>query len=300
MAYIIVFPDHDSFERGTEVLAAVQTPFAPIDIPGFCEGMVAPAVRVSGAVHEIAQELLSQGVTISGVLPYRPFLRDLPVGGPPDPMWRTVLGSLNLVSVRPSITDPLKLRLEVIPEKSLTSLIPFMARLIRGGAYRYEVPVLVFEEEHRLLAVSATGIVICRADDLLDGWIMLRCMVELILSAWDHRHRLHPETEPRNGIGAIEMFKRLPGTNCGKCPYGNCMEFAMMLFRGKCRMEQCARLLEEDGATRRESLHWLLRAIGLAPQERPVPLTRSQEPEHGMQPCAPAEPPEAPGPALRK
>lgn len=300
MAHIIVFPDHKSFDRATEVLAAVKTPFDQIDTPAFCADIVAPGVRVTGPVQEISRELRSQGITICGVLPYRPFLRDIPAGGPADPQWKTICGELYLSAVKPSLTDPLKLRLEVTTEKSLTSIIPIMARLIRGGAYRYEVPILVFEEEHRLLAVSSNEIVISRADDLLDGWIMLRCMIQLLLSAWDHRQRLHPETEPRNGIGAIEMFKRLPGTNCGKCPYGNCMEFAMMLFRGKCRMEQCSRLLQDEGKARLESLRWLLRAVGLAPAERNAGFNAARAPEHDRQPCAPGEPPEAPGPSPRK
>jgi ArsR family metal-binding transcriptional regulator len=296
MAHILTFPDRLSYDRATEVLAAVQTPFDAIATPGFCAEMVAPALRVTGPVREISHELRSQGIAISGVLPYRPFLRDIPEGGPPASRWKDVVGGLYLATVRTSQTDPLKLRLELVPESNLTPLIPIMARLIRGGAYRYEVPTLVFEEEHRLLAVSGREIVISRADDLLDGWIMVRCMIELIVSAWDHRLKLQPETDPRNGIGSIEMFKRLPGNNCGKCTYGNCMEFAMMLFRGKCRMEHCAWLIQEEGAAYRESMRWLLGAIGLAPAEKPAYVTLTQEREHDRQPSGLPEPPEAQGP----
>jgi ArsR family metal-binding transcriptional regulator len=293
MAYILVFPDQHSYDRASEALAQVQTPFEVVPVPRFCTGIAAPALRVTGAIHELSHNLRSQGIALSGVLPYRPFLRDIPEADPPDARWNHILGRLHLASIRPSQTDPLKLRIEVVPENSLKPLIPMMARLIRGGAYRYEVPLLVFEEEHRLLAVSGDEIVICRADDLLDAWIMLRCMIELILSAWDHRLTLQPETDPRNGIGAIEMFKRLPGTNCGKCAYGNCMEFAMMLFRGKCGMEHCAWLAQDEGKEHRESLRWLLRAIGLAPEENESRLTASPEPGHGTQRGVPESPPEA-------
>ncbi len=288
MAYILAFPDQQSYDRATDALAADQVPFEPLATPRFCAEMVAPALRVTGAIHELSHELRSRGIALSGVLRYRPFGRDIPDGGPPDPRWKHILGSLHLSSVRPSLTDPLKLRIEVVPEKSLKPLIPMMARLIRGGAYRYEVPLLVFEEEHRLLAVSGTEIVICRADDLLDAWIMLRCLIELVLSAWDHRLQLQPETDPRNGIGAIEMFKRLPGNNCGKCACGNCMEFAMMLFTGKSRMDQCPWLFQDEGAARRESLQWLLQAIGLAPAANAALLTVSPERGHDMQPGGPA------------
>ncbi len=297
MAYILVFPDQQSYDLATEAFAVHEVPFEPVEVPRFCSEIVAPALRVTGAIQELSLELRRRGIALSGVLPYRPFLRDIPDAGPPDPRWKHVLGRVQVSSVRPSLTDPLKLRVEVKPEKSLKPLIPMMARLIRGGAYRYEVPLLVFEEEHRLLAVSGTEMVICRADDLLDAWIMLRCMTELILSAWDHRLNLQPETDPRNGIGAIEMFKRLPGNNCGKCAYGNCMEFAMLLFRGKSRMDQCPWLLQDEGTAHRESLRWLLQAIGLIPAKDATPVTVSPARGHDMQPGGPGVLPQAGDPS---
>jgi len=138
-----------------------------------------------------------------------------------------------------------------------------MARLIRGGAYRFDVPVFAFEEDHRLLAVSSERMVICRADDLLDAWIMLRSLVDLVISAWDLRSRIEPEKQRRQGIGAMEIFKRLPSTDCGRCGKQNCMEFATGLFTGKFRIDQCPSLMEEAWRERLESVQWLMRAIGL-------------------------------------
>jgi ArsR family metal-binding transcriptional regulator len=140
-----------------------------------------------------------------------------------------------------------------------------MARLIRGGAYRPDPPVLAIEEEHRLVAISPKEIVISRAKDLMDMWIILRTTVELFITAWEHRSSLEPEREPRIGIGAIEVFKRLPATNCGMCNNYSCMEFAAGLIAGRCRIEQCTPLYNGGDSRYLESLNWLMRAIGLAP-----------------------------------
>jgi ArsR family metal-binding transcriptional regulator len=263
MADVIIFPDQASFENSLTFIESMGTTETVVQPPEFCLGLVAPTIVVTGGSKALARELELAGVTITGVIPYHPFSREIPKASRPDEKWTQVLGSLTVSIVRPSLTDPLKLRVEVIPERNLATAIPLMARLIRGGSYRFEIPVLAFEEEHRLLAISSDRIVICRADDLLDAWTMLRSFVDLASSAWDMRSKIKPEKERRQGIGPIEIFKRLPSTDCGRCGKSNCMEFAMGLFIGKFKIDQCPPLMEERWRARLESVRWLMQAIGL-------------------------------------
>jgi ArsR family metal-binding transcriptional regulator len=264
MAQVFIFPDQSSFENGLKFIRSVGTNASVVQAPEFCLGLVAPTIVVTGGPKSLAEELGQRGIKISGVIPYIPLNREIPKASRPAEKWKQILGSLTLQTVRPSLTDPTRLRVEVTSEKSLSSLIPFMARLIRGGSYRFEIPVLAFEEEHRLLAISADRLVICRADDLLDAWIMLRSFVDLVISGWDVRTKIEPEKERRQGIGAIEIFKRLPSTDCGRCGKQNCMEFATGLFTGKFSIEQCAPVREERWRERLESLRWLMHVIGLS------------------------------------
>jgi ArsR family metal-binding transcriptional regulator len=263
MAYVIIFPDQAAFENSLKFIELPGTTAAVVQPPEFCLGLVAPTIVVTGGPKSLVEELELSGVTISGVIPYHPFSREIPKASRPAKKWTQVLGNLTVSIVRPSLTDPIRLRVEVIPEKSLAAMIPLMARLIRGGSYRFEIPVLAFEEEHRLLAISSDRVVICRADDLLDAWTMLRSFVDLAISAWDLRSKIEPERERRQGIGAIEIFKRLPSTDCGLCGQLNCMEFSMGLFIGKFRIDQCPPLMEERWRARQESVRWLMQVIGL-------------------------------------
>ena len=263
MAHVIIFPDQASFENSLKTIESVGTTADVVQPPEFCLGLVAPTIVVTGRPNSLADELELAGVTISGVIPYQPFSGEILKASRPAEKWTQVLGSITVSTVRPSLTDPIRLRVEVIPERDLAPMIPLMARLIRGGSYRFEIPVLAFEEDHRFLAISSNRIVICRADDLLDAWTMLRSFVDLAISAWDLRSKIEPEKERRQGIGAIEIFKRLPSTDCGRCGRLNCMEFASGLFIGKFRIDQCAPLMEERWRARRESVLWVMEAIGL-------------------------------------
>lgn len=267
MAQIVIFQDQEAFEAGFEALRTAQVSAEAVEPPEFCLGLAATSVLVTGISTDVALTLKKSGVKPSGIVPHVVFRREVPDAGPPDPKWREIMGEFRIISIKPSFTDPSRLVVECVSQKSLDPLIPIMARLIRGGAFDPEGPVLAFEEEHRLLSFLDNKIVICRADDLLDAWILIRTAVELVVQAWGLKDSLLPERKARLGVGAIEIFKRLPATDCRLCGRQGCMEFSLALLTGRSSMEQCLPLNEKSD--HRDSVEWLMRAIGLLPRDTP-------------------------------
>lgn len=262
MANLVIFPNQSAFELGFQSVGIESCGIAVFEPPTFCKGIVPPCIAISGGANAFLEVLREKRIPFSGMLEYHGFSKEVPEAAPPDARWKEIVGDLAVSRLGPSLTDSIRLRAEISPSKDLGALIPTMARLIRGGAYRPEVPVLAFEEEHRLISVARGRIVFSRVDDILDTWIMLRCMIDLLIAAWDRRFSLRPETSPRQGIGAIEIYKRLPATNCGRCNNPNCMEFATGLLTGRCRVEHCLPLGEGEPQYL-NSLLWLMEAIGL-------------------------------------
>jgi len=207
-------------------------------------------------------------VPLSGIVPYAPFKRMVPDAAPPDERWRRITGALRLAFVRPSLSDQLRLRAEAVWENDLSDCTRRMSRLIRGGSYRPDVPTLAFEEEHRLVAISPYRLVISRADDMLDVWILLRSFIDLLCATAEREKAIKPELKPRRGIGAVEIFKRLPGTNCGKCGCPNCMELARRLFMGQSAIEACAPLSDPVWIAHRDAVVWIMDLIGPAVSEK--------------------------------
>jgi ArsR family metal-binding transcriptional regulator len=197
------------------------------------------------------------------VIPYFAKTPDFPDEGPPDPAWLEIMGGVTIEKVEQSLSDPRRIRAEARVEKDCKDLIPIMARIIRGGAYDPRSPSLTFEEEHRLITIFPESFGFCRIDDIYDLWIMMRTTVELYCEAWERRTGLEPESSPRQGIGAVEIFKRLPGTNCGECGDPGCMEFASGLLMSRCRLQQCKPLFEPEFSRHLSSLTWLLKGIGV-------------------------------------
>lgn len=248
--------------RALRVLPASDVAWELLEVPSFCQGLLVPVIVTTSSIGETMEALKRNEVQVSGILPLLPFKKAVPQASPPDPRWPDILGCLRLTSVRPSVSDSMRLRVEIAPAQDLSSLIPILARLIRGGAYRPDRPCLAFEEDHRLIAYEPDRMVFSRVDDLLEVWIILRTAVDLICLAWERRNSVAPDRESRQGIGPVEIFKRLPGTNCGMCLKRGCMEFATDLFTGRCGPDECPPLSQEAEYPRRESLLWLMEIIG--------------------------------------
>jgi ArsR family metal-binding transcriptional regulator len=263
MAQIVIFPHQSAFQTGMEAIQSAGISAEALEPPDFCLGLAANSILVAGMSRDILSIFENKGISVSGIVPHGAFKRDVPESGAPDPEWRNIVGEFRITSIRKSSTDPTKLDAECVCEKCLDYLIPFMARFIRGGAFNSAGPVLAFEEEQKLVSFWGHRIVICRAEDLLDAWILIRTAIELIIQAWRRKDTISPEEKGRLGIGAIEIFRRLPATNCGLCGHTTCMEFSMALLTGRTRIEKCKPAHEKP--EHRKSLEWLLQAIGLAP-----------------------------------
>ncbi len=264
MANVIIFADRDSFQSALKMAESMGIHVDPLEIPTFCRDIASPCLVTTAGLKRVVNDFESRGIRLTGAIPYRPFRRDVPQAPPPDPQWLQIVGGIRIDRIQPSFSDPQRLRIEATPGKDLGDLIPFMARLIRGGAYRPQARILALEEEHRLIVFSSNSLIISRADDLLDVWIMLRCSVDLICSAWTLRNTLEPERDDRHGIGAIEIFRRLPGDNCGQCRCANCMEFAQEVFTGRRRVVECGPLLEQRNSPHLQSMQWLGTVIGIS------------------------------------
>ncbi len=269
MAYVIVFPDQESFGRGLALRRRTEPSVVVLHPPGFCQELLPPSLLVTGGLGNLLAEMETQGIQSSGTFPYEYLNREIPEAPPPDPVWKEILRGFGVNRVRLSVTDPRRLRVEATSERWPATLIPIMARLIRGGTFLPDGPILAFEEEHRLIAFSPEGMVISRADHLLDLWIMVRTAVDLVCLAYQKRLSLEPETESRHGISAIEIFKRLPGTDCGMCEHYSCMEFATSLLLGRCRLDQCSPLQNRGDRRSLESLDWLASIMGIMPWQGP-------------------------------
>jgi len=98
-----------------------------------------------------------------------------------------------------------------------------------------------------MIALYPRRITIAKADEIVDAWLTLERIRFLAEQTWNDRDRIAPCFETRKKPPALEIFKRLPGTNCGRCGMPTCLALAMHVWTGEASARLCLPVFEEGG-----------------------------------------------------
>lgn len=144
-------------------------------------------------------------------------------------------------------------------EADIGEALPYVNATVEKGEFLPGLPVLVWREGGRKYALRPREISISSLADRGEAEAAAREIVDRINRIWEGRADLEPSYATWERPKVLEVFKLLPGTNCGECGVPACMAFASDLSKGKKAPEDCPRLREEGCA---EALA-ALRAMGL-------------------------------------
>ena len=98
-----------------------------------------------------------------------------------------------------------------------------------------------------MVAIYARRITIAKADEIVDAWLTLERIRRLVERTWTDRERVVPCFETRKRPPALEIYKRLPGTNCGQCGMPTCLAMATQVWMGTMSPKLCLPLFGEAG-----------------------------------------------------
>ncbi len=263
MSDYIIFPNSRAFELAQNVLSVAGIKPVVVEAPEFCDGLIAPRIEIAGGVETILNLLSDNAVPVAGTIPLQRINKEVPTAPPPEECYKEILGDISIDKVSFSLTNPVRFDLEIGFFKNIGDLIPLLPNFIKSGSHVIGSRVFCFNEGDRLICISEDKFILSRIEDLLDIWIILRSCVDLLISAWKRKETLQPVTESNYGVGAIEIYRRLPGTDCGICGCPNCMEFAIKLFMKKTEIFYCTPLAKPEQMEYLKSLCWLLDVMGI-------------------------------------
>ena len=132
----------------------------------------------------------------------------------------------------PCMADESRIRLIAFLAGDLTAVLPYVnctmpqACFQRGSQHAY----VHGRPAHDYLVPRR--IAIGKADDLVDGWRTLERIRVLVNRTWAQRGTIVPSYVLRSKPPALEIYKRLPRTNCRACGEQTCMAFAASLWQG--------------------------------------------------------------------
>ena len=128
-----------------------------------------------------------------------------------------LLPRIAIVVLAPCVADPEKLRLIAHLEGDAGEALPFLNAELQKASYTAKLPVLTYMDGHRMVSLFRDRVAIAKADDIVDAWASLERLRCTVNDVWSRRDEIEPSFELRQRPPALEIYKRLPGTNCREC-----------------------------------------------------------------------------------
>ena len=234
MDLIVVFPGAGELEKARALLTASR----------MCAKQVEPApalVTDSTGLSTIQQA--APRITIAGWTEYRPGACPLPVRRTFD---EDLFGDASIMFFGPCVADETKVRLVAHLSGDVGSALPLMNAEMRQACYNQAGPSLTFMEGYRLVTLYARRVALGKADDIVDACRVLEDLRVRVNLSWARRASIVPSFEMRMKPPMLEVYKRLPRTNCAACGESTCMAFAAKLWMGEGKLARCTPVFQGD------------------------------------------------------
>ena len=143
------------------------------------------------------------------------------------------------MALQPCLADPDKLRAIAHISGDLAEVFPYMNAVRKDAYYNVEGPTFTFMDQYRMISLYPRRIAMAKVDDIVDIWRTLESLRRFSNECWQNRQSIEPSFELRKKPAALEIFIRLPRTDCGLCGEKTCIAFALRLWSGQISLFQC-------------------------------------------------------------
>jgi ArsR family metal-binding transcriptional regulator len=245
---VTTFPSRNEFNRAVAVLETMGATCELIE-PGSELSLVAlPALIMSREVRG-SLEAAAPTIIFSGWVDYRAPRLEIPTGpAPQEPKPEDCFRHSSIMFLGPCVADETKIRLIAHLEGDLGPVLPYLNAVLPQASYTPTAETLTYMEGYRMIALYRQRITIAKADEIVDAWRTLEDIRQLAEQTWRNRNTIEPSFEIRKKPPAIEIFKRLPRTNCGRCGELTCLAFALKVWAGAVSAWLCLPVFEENGS----------------------------------------------------
>jgi ArsR family metal-binding transcriptional regulator len=264
--FVTTFPDPRELTKAREALAALGLHYDVISPdPGYaCVG--SPCLVVDDAARMKLAEHRMDGFLCSGWVEDREPGRVVPAQAPPV-FSEDVFGTAAVMVLVPCVADLERIRFTAHLSGDLHEAFPYLNVEMIEGCYTPRGPTFTFMDQHRMVCLHSRRIVVAKADGIVDAWRVLesiRCRVNRV---WARRNTIKPSYEQRERPPALEIFKRLPRTNCKECGEPTCLAFAAKLWRSQTAAARCRPVFGGSHGHLKEALLEICRGVGVASED---------------------------------
>jgi ArsR family metal-binding transcriptional regulator len=256
------FSNRAQFEKARAALAGLSLPYRLVTpAPGF-ERVGIPSLVLDEDTHRALYAGGADAFTCAGWVRYRPATICVPAQEPTS-FCDDRFGQTAIVVLAPCVADPARIRLIAHISGDLTEVFPYLNTQMHEACFNRHGPTFTFMDGHRMISLYPRRITIAKADEIVDAWRTLEAIRCRVNETWARRAEIPPSYEMREKPPALEIFKRLPRTNCRACGELTCLAFAVKLWSGGGQVSQCQPVFAGDSAPLRPALLEICRGLGV-------------------------------------
>ena len=258
---ITTFATAEGFDEAIGVLDRKGLAFEVLLPPAGLDWLAAPGLIMDAETRAALVDTLGDSLRSSGWVDYRPAQEEPqpPETGQPAV---DVFGNAAVTLLTPCVADETKIRIIAEITGDLEPVFPYLNAVIPHASYSPGAQTLTYLDGHRMVVLYPRRIAMAKPHELVDAWLRLADIRRRAGDAWARRDEIEPDYTTRKKPPALEILKRLPGTNCGQCGEMTCMAFALRLWAGEARLGACAPVLAPEQAAHLEALREICAGLG--------------------------------------
>lgn len=174
------------------------------------------------------------------------------------------LDRIEITHILPCLGDSAKIRFRAEFDTDVSEVLPYLNAVLDHAIYNHKGHTLTIKKEGRLITIHPRMIAGGQILHGNDARRIVEWVKDLINECYEERDTIKPLYERRRQLTALDLYKLLPGTNCGKCGELTCLAFAVKLQSAERNVMACDELFSGQFTDKRDELLRLLRSAGYA------------------------------------
>jgi len=261
-AVLTTFPHRAEFEKAKRALDGLRLSYGVISPEPAFRLVGVPALLMDAEVESLLLQRYAGDLVCSGWVDALASEPQAPQSAPPE-YEEDIFGTASISVLARCVADRTKIRIIAQASGDLTEVFPYLNAQIRTACYNPRGPNLSFMDGYRMISLYPRRIAIAKADGIVDAWRVLEMIRCRINDTWLRRSQIEPSREMRTKPQILEIFRRLPRTNCTACGEKTCLAFAIRLYEAFASPAECKPVFEGSWAHLRQPLREICGYLGV-------------------------------------
>lgn len=142
----------------------------------------------------------------------------------------------------------------IVLSVDISAAFPYLNAVLDDPQYDHDNSILIGGSNGRRYAFRPREIHAGMVTDKSQASSLTEEVVGLVNRVWQDRDHITPRYSKCKLPSVYEIFRLLPGTNCGECGYATCLACAADIRNGVIPLERCPLLLKPEYQSNREKI----------------------------------------------